>query len=122
MTQPAAGARQHIRSLLLTIIEHEVKMRIAEQVDIRFGSAFQASRLYWQKEIERNWQRIERINQTSSRRRGQFFSDAEIDQWKEELVETGVRMAVNRFMDDLREQGIEGDVRWLKKIAEEIYD
>jgi hypothetical protein len=122
MTQPAAGAKGKIRSLLRRIVEHEVKMNIAVRVDVKYGSSFQSSRVYWQKEIEGLWQQIEKWNQAPSRRRGQFFSDAEISQLKEEQIEGGIRLAVGHFMDDLRQQGIEGDARWLKRIAEEVYD
>jgi len=121
MAQPAAAARKSIRSLLERIIEHEIKMNIAEKVDARFGGSFQASRSYWQKESERLWQEIEKTNRTTLRRRGQFFSDAEIIQWKEELIENGITLAVNRLMKDLRQHGIQGEARWLQHIAEELY-
>jgi hypothetical protein len=122
MAQPAATARKKIRSLLKSIIEHEIKVEIAEKVDAKFGSSFQASRSYWQKETERFWRAIERTSQTQLRRRGRFFSDDEISQWKKELIESGIALAVSRLMGDLRRQGIVGDARWLKKTAEELYD
>jgi dephospho-CoA kinase len=121
MTQPAAEARGDIRSLLVCLIEHEIKMNIVHRVDAKYGSSFQATREYWQKEIDRFGRAIDRVNQTHLRRRGQFFSDAEIHQWKEELIERGIKLAVNRLMKDLRQQGIDGDALWLKKIAEELY-
>lgn len=121
MTQPAAEARGDIRSLLVCIIEHEVKMNIAHRVDAKYSTSFQASQAYWQKEIDRFGRAMGRANQAHLRRRGQFFSDAEIHQWKEELIERGIKLAVNRLMKDLRQQGIDGDARWLKKIAEELY-
>lgn len=122
MTQPAADARKRIQSLLVRIIEHEVKMRVAEPIDAKYRTAFQASRSHWQQEIEAWWREIKRMNQTSTRRHGQFFSDENISQWKEELIESGLKSAVNRLMKDLRKQGVEGDARWLKQIAEELYD
>jgi hypothetical protein len=121
MTQPAAKARSDIQSLLVCIIEHEIKMNIAPRVDAKFGSSFQASQSYWQKEIERFWQEIDRINHTPSRRRGYFFSEAEISRWKEEFINVGIKSAVSRLMNDRRKRGIQGDARWLKKIAEELY-
>jgi len=122
MTQPAADARKRIRALLERIIEHEVKMVIADKVDAKYGTAFQTSRGHWQKEIEGFWREIERENQTRLRRRGQFFSDDEINQWKEELIERGITSAVHRFVEDMREHGIDADARWLRKLAEEVYD
>jgi hypothetical protein len=122
MTQPAAKAEKDIQSLLLRVIEHEVKMGIAEKVDARFGSSFQTRCHYWQKEIEKFWREIVEMNRTRSRRRGQFFSDDEIGQWKQELTKQGIRLAVNRLMEDLQGRGIEADARWLSKVAEELYD
>jgi hypothetical protein len=121
MTQPAADARTKIQSLLERIIEHEVKMKIAERVDAQYATFFQTSRNHWQKEIERFWRAIERVNQTRLRRRGRFFAHSEISQWKDELGDRGIRLAVNRFVEDLREKGIDADARWLMKTAEEVY-
>jgi len=122
MTQPAGDARKRIGTLLERIIEHEVKMKIAGRVDAKYATSFQASRDHWQKEIEGFWREIERENQTRLRRRGRFFSDDEISQWKEELIARGIRSAVNRFVEDIREHGIDADARWLRKLAEEVYD
>jgi hypothetical protein len=122
MAQPAADARKRIRSLLERMVEHEVKMKIAGRVDAKSVTSFQTSRDHWQKEIEGFWREIERENQTRWRRRGQFFSDDEIIHWKGEFLARGIKLAVNRLVEDRREHEFDADARWLRKIAEELYD
>ena len=97
-------------------------MEIAQTVDVKFGSSLQINLVHWQREIAKFWREIEKTNRAPLRRRGQFFSHDEINQWKEELTERGIRLAVSRLMEYLRDQGIEGDARLLKKIIEALYD
>lgn len=122
MMHPTPKARDHIQSLLIRIIEHEIKMSMAAGIDAQFGTTLQASRPYWQKETGQFWRRIDKSNRPPSRRCERYFSKDEIDQWKSQLLERGVRKAVNRLMKDLNRLGVQGDARWLNQMVEALYD
>jgi hypothetical protein len=123
MVQPAARAETDIKSFLIQILTHQMKMLMAAFVDAKYHTHCQASLDHWTKEIEGWRQQIADLNRTHLRRSGQFFSDNQLQEWQdsEKLVKLAMAQAITAIEKYLTKRQLKPDRRWLRSTLEELY-
>jgi hypothetical protein len=123
MVQPAGRIEKAIKGRLVQILTHRMKIVLAPPVDAKYRTQCQASVEHWNKEIERFWQQVAEVNQTHSRRSGQFFSDEQLDQWleSEEIIEPAMAKAITAYEGYIKERDLKPDKHWLRSTLKELY-